>query len=503
MGKLFEGSSWTFPLLQKMHDVCEEIAIEDLKLDYYQNQIEIVSAEQMLDAYTSVGLPIMYQHWSFGKKFIEQSNAYQKGNMGLAFELIINSSPSIAFCMEDNSAVMQLLVIAHASFGHNSFFKSNYLFKEWTDAEGIIDYLLFAKNYIAQCEEKYGYKEVEATLDAAHTLQNVGVDRYRRPKKMSFAKEQAKQKDRDDYIQKSLNDLWRTVPESDTVSKAEDKAITERTKALGLPEENILYFLEKKSPILKGWQREILRIVSKLAQYFTPQRQTKCANEGWACFTHYFMLNRLYDKGLIDEGQYLEFIHSHTSVTGQPSFNNKGYYGLNPYSLGFAMFQDIKRISENPTSEDKEWFPNIAGGDWLTNCHYAMENFRDESFISQYLSPKVIRDFKLFSLYDDVDGSSKYVVKNIHNEDGYRKIRRDLSAHYNISNQDPDIQVFDADLLGNRELILKYYMMDGILLDPSTNKVLKQITKLWGYGVKLIIVDANTGEEKDFIKMAP
>ena len=43
---------------------------------------------------------------------------------------------------------MQALVIAHASFGHNSFFKNNYLFKTWTDASSIIDYLVFAKNYI-------------------------------------------------------------------------------------------------------------------------------------------------------------------------------------------------------------------------------------------------------------------------------------------------------------------------------------------------------------------
>ena len=52
--------------------------------------------------------------------------------------------------MEENTATMQTLVIAHAAFGHNHFFKNNYLFKQWTDAEGILDYLEFAKGYIAQ-----------------------------------------------------------------------------------------------------------------------------------------------------------------------------------------------------------------------------------------------------------------------------------------------------------------------------------------------------------------
>jgi stage V sporulation protein R len=51
--------------------------------------------------------------------------------------------------MEENTMTMQTLVIAHAAFGHNHFFKNNYLFRQWTDAEGILDYLDFAKRYVA------------------------------------------------------------------------------------------------------------------------------------------------------------------------------------------------------------------------------------------------------------------------------------------------------------------------------------------------------------------
>ncbi|ESH08738.1 SpoVR family protein, partial [Salmonella enterica subsp. enterica serovar Gaminara str. ATCC BAA-711] len=68
--------------------------------------------------------------------------------------------------------------------------------------------------------------------------------------------------------------------------------------------------------------------------------------------------------------------------------------GINPYALGFAMFQDIKRICQSPTDEDKYWFPDIAGSDWLETLHFAMRDFKDESFISQFLSPKVMRDFR-------------------------------------------------------------------------------------------------------------
>ena len=58
--------------------------------------------------------------------------------------------------MEENTATMQTLVIAHAAFGHNHFFKNNYLFKQWTDAYGILDYLDFAKGSVWRCEERYG-----------------------------------------------------------------------------------------------------------------------------------------------------------------------------------------------------------------------------------------------------------------------------------------------------------------------------------------------------------
>lgn len=70
--------------------------------------------------------------------------------------------------MEENTITMQALVMAHACYGHNSFFKGNYLFQTWTDASSIIDYLLFSKKYISECEEKYGVDEVEKLLDSCH-----------------------------------------------------------------------------------------------------------------------------------------------------------------------------------------------------------------------------------------------------------------------------------------------------------------------------------------------
>jgi stage V sporulation protein R len=159
-----ESSEWTFPLLERYGAVIAELAAE-YGLDTYANQIEIIAAEQMMDAYSSVGMPINYHHWSFGKQFMNVEKGYRRGRMGLAYEIVINSDPCIAYLMEENTLAMQALVIAHACYGHNSFFKGNYLFRTWTSADAIVDYLLFAKNYVHECEERYGEEEVEALLD--------------------------------------------------------------------------------------------------------------------------------------------------------------------------------------------------------------------------------------------------------------------------------------------------------------------------------------------------
>ncbi len=158
-----------------MHDAIEEIALKEMGLDIYPNQIEVITSEQMLDAYASVGLPLMYRHWSFGKRFAREEALYRHGLQGLAYEIVINSSPCISYIMEENSMAMQTLVIAHAAFGHNHFFKNNYLFRQWTDADGILDYLTFARDFVARCEDAHGVAEVERVLDAAHALMNQGA----------------------------------------------------------------------------------------------------------------------------------------------------------------------------------------------------------------------------------------------------------------------------------------------------------------------------------------
>ncbi|MDE2427428.1 MAG: SpoVR family protein, partial [Burkholderiales bacterium] len=236
-----EQSEWTFELIEQAHEEIRRVA-EKFGLDTYPNQLEIITAEQMMDAYASVGMPVSYNHWSFGKHFLSTEKSYRRGQMGLAYEIVINSNPCIAYLMEENSLTMQALVIAHAAYGHNSFFKGNYLFRTWTDADAIIDYMVFAKNYVADCEQRYGMDAVEEIIDSCHALQNYGVDRYKRPARISLAEERERQTDREKYMQSQVNDLWRTLPKRQEV--VEDVEVHRFPQE---PQENLLYFFEKYS----------------------------------------------------------------------------------------------------------------------------------------------------------------------------------------------------------------------------------------------------------------
>ena len=477
--KLFSKPDWTEQTINEADKIVCRIAKEYLGLSTYPNQFEIVTSEQMLDAYSLIGLPISYNHWKFGKDFVMNSNQYKKGRMGLALELVINSNPCISYNMEDNTTCQMILVLAHAAYGHNAHFKNNYLFKQWTQADAIVDYMVFARDFIHKCEEKYGFEEVEQVLDACHALMNYGVDKYKKPKRISASEEQERLKKRleDDRI--LLNDLWRTIPK-DEKERLKEKRFPES------PEENILYFIEKNSPTLRGWQREIVRIVRKTAQYFYPQGQTKVINEGTATHAHYEIINKMYEEGYLGEDFMLEFLHNHSNVIYQPGFDSQYYSGLNPYTLGFNIFQDLKRMSLNPTKEDLEWFPNLAGkGDWIEQFGYIVENFKDETFVLQYLSPKVIRDMKLFRI-DDSSENSYYEVSAIHNETGYKKVRQALSENYNRSRYVPDIQVYSVDVFGDRTLTLEYTPESNKGLDYNElRKVAPYVEFLWGFPVRI------------------
>ena len=476
--KPLSGSEWTMDDLLAIEQMCARHA-KHYGLDTFPNQMEVITSEQMLDAYVSSGLPVNYAHWSFGKHFLVESGKYKSGANALAYEIVLNTNPCIAFLMEGNSLAMQALVIPHACFGHNSFSKGNYLFQQWTQPDAVLDYMLFARNYIADCEERYGANRVEQTLDALHALRDQGLDKYKRPRKLDTRKERADQARRLSIAQETMRqaEYYSVVPHAP--KSAETVAVFPAS-----PEENLLYFIEKHAPKLEPWQRELARIVRKIAQYFYPQRQTQVMNEGWATFWHHRLLNDMYDAGQIDQGILLECLHSHTNVVRQSE-----YARMNPYALGFAAWNEIKRVCESPTAEDREYLPDIAGKEWLPTFHDIMQSYRDESFLLQFLTPKLVRDFRLMAIQTG-EGLDHWTVTETAGADGFKAIRSQLAAAYRLESHMPDISVVQYGRDTDRKLVLQHQSYNGrALLAEETEQTLKHLRWLWGFDVSLESLD--------------
>ena len=368
-------------------------------------------------------------------------------------------------------------------YGHNHFFKNNYLFKEWTQPDSIIDYLVFAKKYIKRMEDEHGPHHVQNLLNALHSIQSYGVDRYKRPEKLSKQQEEERQRDRLQYVQDSANRLWQTIP-GDPGKKYADSLGEKNKKVPPEPQENILYFIEKNSPVLESWEREIVRIVRKIAQYFHPQRQTKVMNEGFASSVHYYILNRLYDKGLINNAYMLELMAQHSEVLTQMTFANKRYSGYNPYALGFSMFRDIKKK---------------AGGEWVDVWLDAVANYKDDSFIRQYLTLDVAKEFKMFRVTNN-EKETFATVTGIHDERDFDKLRETLSDMYSLSASVPDIEILDAHVQSERTMELQYKPYNGSVLDRKhQDMVLSYVEDLWGYPVIIRNTDVAAQEENNIV----
>lgn len=489
---MFESSEWTLDLIEKMWGVIDDLAVTKYKLKYYDPQIEIVTADQMLYHHSMNAMPTLYSHWSFGKQHIQAAKDWEAGKSSIAYETIINTDPMICYIMEDNSATMQALVLAHAVCGHGSFFAGNYLFKEWTDAKAVVNTLKHSREYIKECEVAHGADRVEKLLDACHALYYHGIDRFRRRRIKRTEDIAERDRDRAKHEQESYDIVHETLKQPKPLQK---KGRQKETMDWPFPEENLLYFIEKHSPSLESWEKEIVRVVRKSAQYFYPQIQTKVMNEGWASFWHYTLMTDLYDQGYIHEGHYLEFLDSHTSVCQQPTHQQ-----MNPYALGFEMFMDLKRACESPEEDDYEFLPLVAGKPWLETLHWVMENFKDETFIQEFLGPRVVRHFELFCVEDNAV-EDKYKILTIQDKEDLYMIRKNLAKQYSFDLMVPQVEVMDYDMKGDRSLSLRHSSVDGKILEENSRKaMMKYLLKLWGHPVRLQEVAENGVELAEWVR---
>jgi len=432
--------------------------VEELGLDCYPQEFELCDHGQMLAYMAYSGMPSHYPHWSYGKAYEKLKTLYDHGVSGIPYEMVINSNPALAYLMRDNSLCLQILTIAHV-YGHNDFFKNNFTFKSTRAEYTIGTFKAHAdrvRGYIDR--PSIGYDKVESLLDAAHAL-SLQCRRNLAVKKLS-------EQDERDRIAAAA------IPPPDPFQKIHRRAEVaepDLRKVPPVPDEDLLLFVRDHNPFLEDWEKDILTIVHDEAQYFIPQIETKIMNEGWASFFH----KRILESLDLPQDIRLEFIVRHNQVL-RPIPG-----GLNPYHLGFRVWEDIERRGNDPTPEERESLPpGKTGRDLLFETR---EVDRDSSFLRRWLHERLMRDLDLFRY--EAKGED-LVVSEVSDEDGWRKVKDTLLKSVGMASI-PVIRVEDADYNHNRTLLLSHAHDGRDLQLDYAEKTLAYVHRLWGHEVVL------------------
>jgi stage V sporulation protein R len=435
---------------------------EQTGLDPFPIHFEVVPASIMYEV-GSYGLPGRFSHWTHGKAFHQMKTMYDYG-LSKIYELIINTNPAQAFLLEGNTLIQNKLVIAHV-IGHSDFFKCNEYFKH--TSRQMVETAAVNADRLRQYEYRHGTLEVEKYLDAVLSIQE-HIDpniRTRRRTEEEWADRRRKPQGRIT----PYDDLWRRDQKEEV--PAPGRKFPEE------PEKDLLWFLMHYSPTMEDWQRDVVSVVRAEMLYFLPQMQTKVMNEGWASFWH----TRILREMDLSDDEHMEFVRLHSGVLS-PSPRGRQ---INPYYVGFKIFEDIERRWNGDLSEKerREYRERNNGQEWPFKNQGREKMFEiremenDVSFLRNYLTEHLVEELDMYIYRREGD---QWVIV----EKDWRKVRDAMVASMTNFGY-PVINIVDGDFRRNRELYLKHEF-DGRELDVNyAHKTLRYLYLLWGRPVHI------------------
>lgn len=444
--------------IKDLEDALEQIweIARKFGLDPFPTRFEIVPASVMYEI-GSYALPGRYSHWTFGKAYHRMKTMYDFG-LSKIYEVVINTNPSYGFLLETNSPIQNKLVMAHV-LGHVDFFKNNVYFSKTN--RRMVDSVSTHSGRMTEYEFKYGRKNVERLLDAVlaieeHIDPNFFIKREGTIARGPLNKPPIPKEGRYD-------DLWRLGEKQE--AQGEENEPPKATEQL--PEKDLVYYIMRHSPSLQPWQRDVMSMIHEEMEYFVPQMQTKIMNEGWASYWH----SRIMRELDLSDREHLEFAELHSGVVS-PHMGQ-----LNPYYLGYKIFEDIERRWDSPSNDEREKLGR-GGGEGREKIFEVREIESDVSFLRNYLTEELCEELDLF-VYELVEDEEWTIT-----EKRWERVRNQLVS--NMTNFGfPYLEVLDGDYNGNRELYLRH-AFEGVELDSKyARKALEHVYTLWGRPVHL------------------
>lgn len=465
--------------LQKIETRIYEIAREN-GLEFCDIEFDIIPAEKMFEI-MAYGMPGQIRSWKYGRDYEKTRTMYEKFDIGLPYEVVVNTNPSRAYLMKDNTIALQALIIAHV-VGHVAFFTMNQYHAE--NDSNIASRLLNASNRIEEYINKYGIDLVEQTVDAGHSIMfhsNPWVSDETEEEKLERIFEQQKKISHEkhitpyeDFFEDDTNrvDMERERYNNQLYVKLKNRTPVE-------PTEDLLRYIIDNSRNLSTWQKDILEIIRAWGQYVWPNIKTKYMNEGFATYWHEKILRQLFQEGLLTADEHGECNYSNSLVKAKNPFS------MNPYLIGSAIWEDIvERWDKGRHGIDYEEIQDFdeklnfddKSMKGIEKMFKVLRTSNDWMFMHNFLTPDLVRKLKLY-LY--VKQSNVFVEELVVTDKTAEEVCQIIIrsfAHSGI----PKIYVTDGNFEGKNQLLLAHEHIGADLDTEYAQKTLEHILFLWG-----------------------
>lgn len=508
MNKFFHGSSLlsgnnTVPGVELTPELKKYVPIilkacRDYGFDFYPTIVQLLTYDEISEIAAYGGFPVRYLHWQWGMEYEELQRGYEYGNHKI-YELVINCSPCVIYCLNSNTLLDHLTVVAHAT-GHNHFFKNNVFFSA-TDTN-MINKMANNSTRIRKYMTRWGKEKVTEFIDNVLRLSTL-VDGAKAWDSRQY-KEEKINDTRNYYYPNKLKveegHLYMDpfVNTKGYIDKEKEKVkIKEKADELELfknPTRDILGFLKDNAP-LKPWQADIISMLYEEALYFYPQRQTKMLNEGCASIADHVIMSRQGYVGLGQESDdcgIVEYSQHKMGVLG-------GKYSTNPYKLGFNLLLDIEERWNkgrfgieyeecNDIKKKENWDQNLMLGKEkmfeVIKCH------NDYTAINEFFTEDFCNKYEFFEWKRYPNGEYKIESRD------YKKIKKKLLSKY-LNGNLPDIRLTDYNFNGDGSLMLQHYDEGRFLHRGYLYDVLNSVAFIWKNKVHLASYNKD-GEEEVF-----
>lgn len=449
-----------------------EIAIEQMTemayqhgLDFYSMRYEVCPSD-IIYTFGAYGMPTRFSHWSFGKSYHRMKLDYDLG-LSRIYELVVNSNPCYAFLLDGNTLLQNKTVCAHV-LAHCDFFKNNATFR-YTSRD-MVERMAASAERIRKYELTYGRERVEQLIDAGLALSehvDGSTDGRNARSKVKQQEYRSRHGQPDpvfvsrDRPSSPYDDLW-SIGETSEDTRGSKKPMVKASAA----QKDVMLFIIEHSPILEEWERDILSMLRDEMLYFRPQMETKIMNEGWATYWHLRIMREMN----VSDAEALEFAKMHSGVV-LPSKTS-----INPYHIGLAIWEDIERRWDHPSSEEREKYGRIEN-QGRAKIFEVREMESDVSFLRNYLTKELIDDLDLY-LYQKVGNEWRVV------ETDREKVRDSLVAS-RVNGGIPVLYVEDGDYSRNGELYIKHEY-EGVELDlKQLEHIMPYLHRVWGRSTHL------------------